>query len=73
VFIIIIFFVEKITIFFFIFINFFFEKQNKLIIMRYVFGYNIIFHISAEITNKRAEKNRGTKKTYGNVLVIRNF
>jgi hypothetical protein len=39
--------------------------------MKEILGENIEFYISGEITNKGAEKYRGKKKTYDNVLVIR--
>jgi hypothetical protein len=39
--------------------------------MREIFDDNMVFHTSAEITNKGIGKNRSTKKTYNNVLAIK--
>jgi hypothetical protein len=37
--------------------------------MREIFDDNMVFHTSAEIINKRAGKNRSTKKTYNMLLL----
>jgi hypothetical protein len=39
--------------------------------MRDIFGDNIVFHTSAEIINKGVGEKRGVKKSYNNILVIR--
>jgi hypothetical protein len=39
--------------------------------MREIFDDNMVFHTSAEIINKGIGKNRSTKKTYDNIVVIK--
>jgi hypothetical protein len=39
--------------------------------MREIFDDNMVFNTNAEITNKGIGRNRSTKKTYNNVVVIK--